>query len=54
MAADLLCDKSSSSLTEAHDRLLDVLAEHLVEEYLKEIEAGPTGHDRRLDCEGQT
>lgn len=34
------------------DKLLDVLAEHLVEAYMKELDAGPTGGDARHDCEG--
>jgi hypothetical protein len=36
----------------ALDKLLDVLAEHLVEAYMKELDAGPTGDDARHDCEG--
>lgn len=50
MAAELR--RKSTGLTDVHDRLLDVIAEHLVEEYLKEIEAGQTGIDERQDCEG--
>lgn len=49
MAADLAPAPLDSP---AFDRLLDVLAEHLVEEYMKELDAGPTGDDARHDCEG--
>jgi hypothetical protein len=49
MAVDLL-QRKSTGLTPAHDRLLDILAEHLVETYLKEIEARPELEEYHTDA----
>lgn len=38
-------DLATRALTPAHDRLLDILAEHLVTEFLAEVEATSTDDD---------
>jgi hypothetical protein len=53
VAVDDLLHRKSTCLTSAHDRLLDVIAEHLVEEYLRELEAAGTTADGEMQVAGE-